>query len=198
MKPLFVGLLAAAVIAAIPVHAAEVKILASPNMRPLLTDMTPEIEKSGHTLTVTYDSAGAVKTRAAAGEDTDVVMTLRPLLDELAGQGKAKNVVTVGRSFIAVVVPSGKPKPDISSPAAFKRSLQSAKSIVYSDPSKGGLSGVFTARMIEKMGIADEMKAKTKLVPPGGVALVDEIGKKEVDFGIDQLTVVAASRASKW
>ena len=170
---------------------AEIAVLASPNMRPLLTDIAPEFERaSGHKLTVTYDAAGAVKSRVAAGETTDVILTLRPLLDELAAEAKAKDVGTVGRSFIAVVVPTGAPKPDISSVEAFKRALLAAKSIVYSDPAKGGLSGIFTARMIERLGIADQIKPKTKLVPPGGVALVEAIAKKEADFGIDQLTVV--------
>jgi molybdate transport system substrate-binding protein len=177
--------------AALPAGAAEIAVLASPNMRPLLTDIAPDFERArGHKITVTYDAAGAVQSRVAAGEQTDVILTLRPLLDELAAQAKAKDVGTVGRSFIAVVVPAGAPKPDISSVEAFKRALLAAKSIVYSDPAKGGLSGIFTARMIERLGIADQVKPKTKLVPPGGEALVEVIAKKEADFGIDQLTVV--------
>ena len=177
--------------AAQPAVAAEITVLASPNMRPLLSDIAPEFERaSGHKLTVTYDAAGAVKSRVAAGEETDVILTLKPLLDELAAGTKARDIGTIGRSFIAVVVPTGAPKPDIASVEALKRALLAAKSIVYSDPAKGGLSGIFTAQMIERLGIADQVKPKTRLVPPGGVALVEVIVKKEADLGIDQLTVV--------
>jgi molybdate transport system substrate-binding protein len=192
MKNILRAALLGIVVAAGPAVAAEINVLATPNLRPLFGDVQPEFERiSGNTLKITYDSAGAVKNRVAGGEQIDVILTLRPLIDELSAQGKAKGPVTVGRSFIAVVVPTGAPKPDISSVDAFKRALVSAKSVVYSDPSKGGLSGIFTARMIERLGIAGEMQAKTKLVPPGGVALVEAIDKKEAELGIDQLTVVS-------
>jgi molybdate transport system substrate-binding protein len=128
--------------------------------------------------------------RAEAGEPTDVVMTLRGMLDDLSKQDKAEDVVTVGRSFIAVVVPTGKPKPEIASVAAFKQTLLAAKSIVHSDPTKGGLSGVFAARLIKSMAIDDQIRPKLKLVPPGGKALVAAIASGEAELGIDQLTVV--------
>jgi hypothetical protein len=42
----------------------------------------------------------------------------------------------VARSLVAVAVPAGAPKPDISTVGALKRSLLAAKSIVYPDPTK--------------------------------------------------------------
>jgi molybdate transport system substrate-binding protein len=115
---------------------------------------------------------------------------LKPLAQELAQQGRivAGSVADVGRSFIAVAVRTGAPKPDISSIAAFKRSLLAARSIAYSDPPKGGISGVYFAALLDRLGLADEMRPKTKLVPPGGVALVAALQNGEADIGIDQLS----------
>lgn len=174
-----------------PGSATEIKVLASRTMQPLLADIAPDFERSsGHTLSATYDSVFGVKNRIAAGEEADVVLTLRPALEALASQGKVKNISTVGRSFIAVVVPSGASKPDISSPDAFKRALLAAKTVVYSDPAKGGRSSALMVQLVERLGIADQMKPKTMLEPPGGPALVEAIASKKADLGIDQLTVV--------
>src|SRR5215468_4120075 len=65
-------------------------------------------------------------------------------------------------------IEAGAPKPDISTPEALKATLLRAKSIAYSEPSAGGASGVYFAKLLERMGIAEQMKAKTKYPPAGG------------------------------
>jgi molybdate transport system substrate-binding protein len=76
--------------------------------------------------------------------------------------------VALASSGVAIAVKQGAPKPDISSPEALKQTLLNAKSVAYSEPSAGGASGVYFAKLIERMGIAEEMKPKTKYPPPGG------------------------------
>jgi molybdate transport system substrate-binding protein len=71
-------------------------------------------------------------------------------------------------SGVGIAVKAGAPKPDISTPDALKRTLLDAKSIAYSEPSAGGASGVYFAKLLERMGIAEQMKPKTKYPPPGG------------------------------
>ena len=71
-------------------------------------------------------------------------------------------------SGVAIAVKAGAPKPDISTPEALKRTLLAAKSIAYSEPSAGGASGVYFAKLLERMGIAEAMKPKTKYPPAGG------------------------------
>jgi molybdate transport system substrate-binding protein len=73
---------------------------------------------------------------------------------------------------MAVVVKKGSPKPDISTPDAFKQALLNAKTISYSNPANGGASGVYFAKLLERMGIADQMKAKTMHPPPSGNSAV--------------------------
>src|SRR5690348_10805287 len=60
---------------------------------------------------------------------------------------------------MAVVVKKGSPKPDISTPEAFKQTLLNAKTIAYSNPANGGASGVYFAKLLERMGIADQMRS---------------------------------------
>ena len=88
-------------------------------------------------------------------------------LDALTKDNKATagTDATFASSGMAVVVT---PKPDISTPEAFKQALLNAKAIAYSDPAAGGASGVHYAKVLERLGIVDQMKAKTKHPPPSG------------------------------
>jgi molybdate transport system substrate-binding protein len=87
-----------------------------------------------------------------------------------------------------VAARAGAPKPDIGSLYAFKEALLRAKSVVYSDPAKGRLSGVVAGRAIERLGIADQMKGKTILVPGAQGA---EVGAKgEAELGITQASEI--------
>ena len=77
---------------------------------------------------------------------------------------------TLAASNIAVAIKSGAHKPDISSADALKQALLEAKSVAYSDPASGGASGVHFAAVLERLGIADKLKGKTKYPPAGGNA----------------------------
>src|SRR5213078_2844576 len=84
-----------------------------------------------------------------------------------------------------VVVRAGAPKPDITTVDGFKQTLLSARSIVYADPAKkGGASGVYFARVLDRLGIAEQMKAKTILVP--GAQAAEVVAKGEAELGVAQ------------
>ena len=76
--------------------------------------------------------------------------------------------MTLAGSGVAIAVKTGAPKPDISTPEALTQTLLKAKSIAYSEPSAGGASGVYFAKLLERLGIAEQMKPKTKYPPAGG------------------------------
>jgi molybdate transport system substrate-binding protein len=99
-----------------------------------------------------------------------VVVLSRAGIEALQKLGKlaAGSDVTLASSGVGIAVKAGAPKPDISTPEALKRTLLATKSIAYSEPSAGGASGVYFAKLLERMGIAEQMKPKTKYPPPGG------------------------------
>lgn len=121
-------------------------------------------------LNITWGTAPMLVARIESGENADVLVLSRAGIDALAEQGKIAtgSDVTLAGSGIAVAVKAGAPKPDISTPRALKETLLKAKSIAYSEPSAGGASGVYFAKLIERMGIAEQMRPKTKYPPPGG------------------------------
>jgi molybdate transport system substrate-binding protein len=77
------------------------------------------------------------------------------------GKAAADNVTALASAGISVAVRKGAPKPDISSPDALKRTLLAAKSISYVDPASGGASGIHFAKVLDRLGIASEVKSKT-------------------------------------
>ena len=92
-------------------------------------------------------------------------------------------MVPVIRVNFGMAVRSGAPKPDVSSAEALKRSLLAATSILITDPATGGISGVHFMSVLERLGIADEMKGKLKPNRGGGYH-AERIAKGEADLAI--------------
>ena len=102
--------------------------------------------------------------------------------------GSRVNIAKVG---VGVFVRRGAAKPDISSADAFKRSMLVARSIAYPDPAGGGASGIYMASLLERLGIAGEMKPKTRLSPSAKV-LYASVASGDVEIGFNQVSEVLA------
>src|ERR1700754_929826 len=181
------GLMLSAIVA----HAAELKVFTSVALTNALDELAPIFEqKTGNKLTISYDLAAVQKKRILDGERADVIILTRGMMDDLAKQNKLApgNIVNVAGTPVALAVRAGAPKPDISTVDAFKQTLLAAKSISYADPAKGGLSGVVAGKAIERLGIAEQMKPKTTLVP--GAESPDLVAKGEVELGIAQASEI--------
>jgi len=168
--------------------AAEIKVFSTIGVQAALEEMAPKFEKaSGNKLNITWATAAILVKRVQAGETADLFILTKQSLDALLKDGKASpgSETTFASSGMAVVVKKGAPKPDISTPEAYKQALLKAKAIAYSNPAAGGASGVFFAKSLERMGIADQMKAKTKHPPPSGNA-ANLVVSGEAELAIQQ------------
>src|SRR5437868_11290495 len=112
------------------------------------------------------------------------------MMDDLQKQNMlaANSLVNVAGTPVSVVARAGGPRPDISSVDAFKQTLLTARSIVYADPAKGGASGVYFAKVLDRLGIADQMKPKTILVP--GAQAAEIVAKGEAEMGVAQASEI--------
>lgn len=149
----------------------ELTVYSTIGVRSAAEELFRKFEKaSSHKLAITWGTAPMLVKRIESGEMADVLILSRAGIDALGKQSKIapSSVVTLARSGVAIAVKAGAAKPDISTPEALKQTLLKAKSISYSEPSAGGASGVYFAKLLERLGIAEEMKAKTKYPPPGG------------------------------
>lgn len=149
----------------------ELTVYSSIGVRSAAEELFRKFEKqSGKQLGVTWGTAPMLMARIEAGERADVLILSRAGVDGLLKKGKllSGSDVTLAGSGVAIAVKAGAPKPDISTPEALKETLLKTKSIAYSEPSAGGASGVYFAKLLERMGIAEQMKPKTKYPPAGG------------------------------
>jgi molybdate transport system substrate-binding protein len=120
-----------------------------------------------------------------AGTPADVVIANPPVIDNLIKQGKVVGTrVDIARAGIGVAVKAGAPKPDLSNTEAFKRALLDAKSIGYSTAG----SGLMVAKIIERLGLAETLKARTKFLD--GFPAAEAVARGEVEIALQQINVI--------
>jgi len=168
-------------------NAAAIKVLTSVALTTALNELAPKFEQAtGNKLNIGYSLIADIRKRILEGETADVIILSRPVMDELQKQDKfvPGSVANIAGTPVALAVRRGAPRPDVSTVDALKHTLLSAKSIVYADPSKGGASGVYFASVIERLGVADQLKSKTILVP--GAQAAEMVAKGEAEIGVGQ------------
>jgi molybdate transport system substrate-binding protein len=175
----------------LPVRAAEIKLLTTGAFKQVVLALVPDYERqSGNKVVVMNDTAGGVKARIEKGESYDVAVATPKILDELATEGKIQkgSETKLANVGIGVVVKERAPKPDISTVEAFKQTLLNAKSVAYIDPKSGGSSGIYVDKLLERLGIADQVRPKAKLKQGGYVAELIVDGTAEL--GIHQISEI--------
>ena len=168
---------------------AEIRVLSAVAMKTALDDLAREFERTGgHKITISYATASELRNRIQGGEFADVTILPRPVFEPLLAQGKVvpDSPVKFAQSSVGVSVRAGEPKPNISSADAVRRSLLAAKSIVYTDPTRGGASGVHFVRVLERLGIVEDMKPKTKFTVVPGPGPAEVVAKGEAELAVSQ------------
>jgi len=177
---------AAALLLSDAAGAAEIKVLSTQATEEAYKELVPQFEKaSGHKVTTVFTGTLDALKRLSTGETYDLLIMARQQIDELSQSGKvvAGSRTDVAKSGVGVAVGKGRPKPDISTVDALKKTLLAAKSIGYST----GPSGIYVVTMFQKMGIADEIKSKLKQTPTG-VFVGSIIASGEAEIGFQQVS----------
>jgi molybdate transport system substrate-binding protein len=180
---------AALVAAAYPAtaSAAEIKLIASNAVKTVVDELQPKFEAaSEHKLVGTWGAAANLKGQIEKGEAFDVAILTTGIVDDLVKQGKlaAGSRAALARSGSGVAVRRGAPKPDISTVEAFKQALRNAKSIGYVEQ---GQTGIYLKALLVKLGLADELKPKVKLLATTAAASVE---RGEVEMGLTQISEI--------
>ena len=166
-------------------NAAEIRVVSSVGMKAVIDEARPLFEQAtGHKLVLVYGTAVPLHRSLEGGEAFDVAILTPPLIADLAEHGRvvALSAVDVAKAGLGLAVRKGAAKPDISTPDALKRALLDAKSIAHS---KEGQSGTMAVKLMEKLGVSEEVKPRIVLEtrPGGSVKAVNE-GKAELGFAL--------------
>jgi molybdate transport system substrate-binding protein len=171
--------------------AAEIRVMHGGAFTQVITGIVPDFEKqTGHKVTLERETVGALTKRIEAGQPFDIAILTPGAIEDLIKTGRiaAGSRANLARVGVGVVVKAGAPAPDISSVEAFKRALVAAKSVAYIDPEAGGSSGIYVAGLLDKLGVAAQVKPKAVLIHGGAVA--EHIAKGEAELGIHQISEI--------
>jgi len=171
--------------------AAEIKVLTTGAFKQVVVALVPEFEKAtGHKVVVDNGTVGQLQKRVDGGEAFDVLVLSPKGIEDYIKGGKiaAGSNARLAKVGVGVMVKEGAPKPDVSSVDAFKKALIAAKTVGYIDPASGGSSGIYVAGLLDKLGIADQIKPKAKLQQGGHVSDLVKAGTAEI--GIHQISEI--------
>jgi|SRR5579864_3520296 len=172
-------------------NAAEIDAFISTAIKSVTDEILPPFERAnGHTIRALYAPPGALLRHFEAGEPADIFLTGSDAIDKLIGEGKVlPGRVDLATTGIGICVRKGAPAPDVATPEAFKRALLAAASVAYVAPAGGSVTGPHIEAVFRRLGIAEEMAAKTKFAaggPNGRVSV--KVSSGEAEIGLQQVS----------
>jgi len=166
--------------------AAEITVYLNQATESGVRELAAGFEKAtGHKVDVSFQGGPNLNQKINSGTG-DVASLGLAQFDELVKGGKvvAGSVIEYARVGNGVAVKTGAPKPDISTPEAFKRAMLNAKSIGHTNAG----TGPFNTRLFQKLGIYDDIKSKITIIEGRLVAAAVAAG--DIEIGIQQTNVI--------
>src|SRR6195952_543608 len=146
-------------------RAAEMRLLSAASIQEVFKQIIGDFERtSGHKVIIHYGTMGAITDWIRGGEEADLVISSLQSISALVKEGKieAGSQTTICKVGVGMVVPAGGSIPPIATVEDFRQALLAARTIVYADPSRGGAAGIHIARIIQQLGIADQLRPKVR------------------------------------
>jgi len=189
----FVAILLSAVftMTSASLQAAELKVIAGGSMTASLNALAAPFEKAfGHKLSIHFDSTPNIIARVNSGTPFDLVVVPADVFKDAAAKARFAPgpTIDIARVGYGVIVRAGAPKPDISTPDAFKKALLATPSIAFLPASA---AGAYVTKVFERLGISEEMKAKTK-VQAAPAQIAPAVAKGEAEIGAFLTNVLIA------
>ncbi len=182
----------AALLISSPVLADDILLFGTGAVQHSVQEIIAAFEKeTGHKVIATFGTAGAIGKRLAADEKADVVLSSTGGLREAKAKLADGEPVIVGRVRMGMAVRQGAAKPDISTSEKFKNVLLAMPSFAYGDPAQGSTTGIHFAKVLQDIGIAEQVKAKAV---PGrdGFDVAKSVAEGRAIIGFTQATEIMA------
>ncbi|HLH90302.1 MAG TPA: substrate-binding domain-containing protein [Xanthobacteraceae bacterium] len=169
--------------------AAEIKVLSAGAVEPGIRQAAEAYQRAtGNTISIQFNTAPQLVKKLADGVVADILIAPPGVLDGQVKDGKAvaDGRTMLGRVGAGILVRAGAPLPDVSSVDALKRALIAADRVVYNTAS----SGLYIEKMLERIGVGAEVKAKTQRYPTGEAVMMHIISGKGNEIGFGAITEI--------
>lgn len=164
-------------------RATEITVLCSNGFRAVMQELGPPFEQAtGHKIQITYGVSTELKRRIEGGEVFDVAILSSAMIDDLIKQSKIArdSREVLARSGMGLAIKRGAAKPSIQTADALERTLKSSRSIAFA---KEGAGGLFFMELIQRLGIAEEIKPKLKPTATGDEAS-QAVARGDAELGV--------------
>ena len=172
-------------------HAAELKVLAGGSLTSVLNELGPQFElASGHKLVIHFDSTPNLIKQATSGDPFDLGVVPADVFRDAAARARFMPGPTIDIAHVGygVAVRAGAPRPDVSTPEAFRKTLLDAKSIAFLPASA---AGAHILKVFERLGIGEAMKAKT-IAQTAPAQISQAVARGDAELGIFVVNVLIA------
>ena len=169
----------------------KLTILSGGAAQGLVSALAPQFKsETGAEIDGTFGAVGAMRDKLLAGGTADMLILTSSLIAELTKAGHVAASADVGSVATGVAVRTGDPAPAIGDADALRAALRAADGIYFPDP-KLATAGIHFAKVLEKLGIADEAAPRLRTFPNGATAmraLADANGGRPI--GCTQITEI--------
>jgi molybdate transport system substrate-binding protein len=166
--------------------AAEIYVVGAGAIEEPFEALTAEFSRdTGHKVHAIFGPVGGMQAKLKGGEKADIIVLSAAAMDELdkAGSLVAGSRAELGRATVGFAVKSGATAPDISTSDAVKKTLLTARTIAYTNPAAGGTAGVYLNGLLDRLGVAEEVKKKA-LLQTSGSATAAAVANGAAEIGI--------------
>src|SRR3989442_15096549 len=170
----------------------DLKIYAAAALKAPLGDIVNQYEAaSGNKVTFVLDTAGATEQRFREDPQAGLLITTVPVINDAEKTGKLTGGTShpLGASLAGIAFAPGSPKPDVSTPEKLKAALLSAKRIAFSDPARGATVGIHFMKVIDSLGVKDEVLRKST-VAKDGIETMRLVLEEKYDLGVTQISEI--------
>jgi molybdate transport system substrate-binding protein len=169
--------------------AAEIKVFSAGAVEPGIVRAAAAFRQAtGTEVKIEFNTTPALVKKLASGASGDILIAPPAVLDAQTKDGHvlADGRIVLGRVGAGILVRAGAPLPDVATVEAMKKALVAADAVVYNTAS----SGLYIEKMLERIGVGDAVKAKTKRYPDGEAVMMHIINGKGNEIGFGAITEI--------
>lgn len=152
---------------------ATLNILSGGAAHGLVATLTPAFNaQTGYDVIGEFGAVGVMADKLRRGTSADLVILTAALLAKLADEKlvTANSITDVGLVETALAVRAGDPEPTADNAAGLRDAFQAADAIFVPD-TKASTAGIHVAKVLQQLGIADEVADRLQVHPNGASAM---------------------------